>query len=100
MDSLVQSDYSDSDLERPPRTASASVRGHGVDLKSTFDTFKLATANKMHIGGLCIDSPVPSRTPGLGSSYDSGHADLVVPYLPDSEINSYTISRFEHYIAH
>ena len=100
LESLAHSDLSDSELDfhrsplkkrQPGGLASSTSRGQ---LKSTFDTFKIATSNKMHIGGLASDSPMPSRTPGLGSSYDSGHIDPVVPYLPDSEINSYTISRF------
>merc|ERR1719412_1615870 len=39
-------------------------------LKNTFATYKLATANKMHIGGMSSDSPIPTYNPGLGSSLE------------------------------
>ena len=32
--------------------------------KNAFETYKIGTANKMHIGGLSSDSPIPCYNPG------------------------------------
>jgi hypothetical protein len=92
MDSLATSDFSDSDFETASRPSSGRLRT-SKRLKSTFETYKLATANKMHIGGMSSDSPIPftnGYNPGLGSSYEGSSA---IPYLPDDDIYSYTVSR-------
>ena len=34
------------------------------NFKNTFETYKIGTANKMHIGGMCSDSPIPCYNPG------------------------------------
>ena len=39
--------------------------------KNAFATYKLATSNKMHIGGMSSDSPIPTYNPGLGSSFEA-----------------------------
>ena len=38
------------------------------NFKNTFQTFKIGTANKMHIGGMCSDSPIPIYNPGICTS--------------------------------
>ena len=91
----------------------ASVAGHGAeghDFKRAFNTFKVATANKMPRGaGFGETSPVPvSRgyRPGQGSSLDNsvkesrpGQPDSFISvgdgirYLPNDSFYSYTVSR-------
>ena len=82
--SETSTDLSDSDLEVNPGGLSSAY-------KSTFDTFRLATANKMHIGGLSSDSPIPTYNPGLGSSLES--APRILRLGQDQDAYSYTISR-------
>ena len=71
---LDPSSTDDSDLEQCPR------QQQPCKLKNTFATYKLATANKMHIGGMSSDSPIPIYNPGLGSSLETkGNVSLSPP---------------------
>ena len=72
---LDPSSTDDSDLEQCPRQQQPPCK-----LKNTFATYKLATANKMHIGGMSSDSPIPIYNPGLGSSLETkGNVSLSPP---------------------
>lgn len=88
------SDFSDSDLD----FSSSSFRHHKSSslFKNAFSTYKLATANKMPHGGGSNTSPVPitqGYNPGQGSSLDNSYLTTSIPYMPDDNIYSYTVSR-------
>lgn len=94
----------------PSSVAGQGHGGEGHDFKRAFNTFKVATANKMPRGaGFGETSPVPvSRgyRPGQGSSLDnsvkdsrpSGPDSFIsagdgIRYLPNDSFYSYTVSR-------
>lgn len=83
---------SDSELDSALQPSRSKQRHH-QDLKSTFATYKLATANKMHIGGLSSDSPIPSYAPGLGSSLENPSGFSIPRVMPLDDTFSYTILR-------
>ena len=78
---LFEADQSDTDSD--------AIEPKESKFKNTFATYKLATANKMHIGGMSSDSPIPTYNPGLGSSFDEKPKIMKL----DEDTFSYTISR-------
>ena len=81
-------DMSDSDLDFSGNF-SKNREAPPQKFKNAFATYKLATANKMHIGGLSSDSPIPTYNPGLGSSFENAPKIMRL----DDTLNSYTVSR-------
>ena len=78
----------DSDLESTSTSvSSASGLRSSHKFHNAFATYKLATANKMHIGGLSSTTPDPIYNPGLGSSLETKVLKI------DDDMYSYTISR-------
>ena len=68
-ESTAQAATEDTDTESIDYDAEQATKSN--QFKNAFATYKLATSNKMHIGGMSSDSPIPTYNPGLGSSYEA-----------------------------
>ena len=70
-ESTAQAATEDTDTESIDYDADGEQATKSNQFKNAFATYKLATSNKMHIGGMSSDSPIPTYNPGLGSSYEA-----------------------------